>query len=179
MEQASRGGGDRVRLALIGLGWWGGELAKAIRRAGNGQVVRCFARSEESRKAFAEEHGCATAESHEAILDDPEVDGIAIATPHSTHLPMIRAAAEAGKHVFVEKPLTLSVAEAREAIDIAERWGIILQVGHNRRRASATRAVKALVDAGINAFDVASPGEFKAERAVSKTALREALRVLP
>jgi predicted dehydrogenase len=71
-----------------------------------------------------------------------------IATPHSTHADLVVAAAEAGKHIFVDKPFTLSVAEAKRAIAAADRAGVVLQVGHNRRRQPATRRLKQMVDGG-------------------------------
>jgi predicted dehydrogenase len=137
-----------VRLASIGLGWWGNELAKAVQRSGAAEVATCFARNPDSRAAFAETHGCAQASSLDEILADPDVDGLLVATPHSTHLSMIEAAADAGKHVFVEKPLTLTVAEGTKAVAAARGAGIVLQVGHHRRRTPGVRALKAMIDAG-------------------------------
>jgi predicted dehydrogenase len=82
----------------------------------------------------------------EAGNDD--VDAILLATPHSTHRDQIERAAEHGKHVFVEKPLTLTVGEGRRALAAAERAGVVLQVGHNRRHQAPNRRIKAMIDAG-------------------------------
>jgi predicted dehydrogenase len=139
---------DKVRLGSIGLGWWGGELARRVAATGEAEVVRCFARSEDARRTFADEHGCTPSSSVEELLADPEIDGVLVATPHSTHLEMITAAAEAGKHVFVEKPLTLNVADARRAIEVTDAAGVTLQVGQHRRRQPANRALRRLIDAG-------------------------------
>jgi predicted dehydrogenase len=158
---------EPVRLGLVGLGWWGGVLATAARDGGSAEVVACFARSAEAREAFASEHGCRAADSLEAMLDDAEVEGVLVATPHSTHAEMVEQAAAAGKHVFVEKPLALSVADARQAIEAADRSGVVLQVGHNRRRQPANRRIKEMLDAGelgtliqLEGFH-SSPGAFK------------------
>jgi predicted dehydrogenase len=137
-----------VGLGLIGLGWWGGVLTAAARASGAAEVVSCYARSPEARAGFAAEHGCRAAESLDALLADPGVDGVLIATPHSTHADLIERAAAAGRHVFVEKPMTLAVAEARRAIDAAERAGVVLQVGQNARRQPAVRRIKAMLEAG-------------------------------
>jgi predicted dehydrogenase len=137
-----------ARFGLIGLGWWGGVLTAAARASGEADVVACYARSPEARAGFAAEHGCRAAESLDALLSDPEVDGVLIATPHSTHADLIERAAAAGRHIFVEKPMTLTVAEARRAIDAAERAGVVLQVGHNARRQPAVRRIKAMLDSG-------------------------------
>ncbi len=140
--------GDKVRLASVGLGWWGGVLAEAVKRSGAGEVVACFARSEEARRAFSQKHGGRAAGSYEEVLKSPEVEGILLATPHSTHADLICQAASAGKHVFVEKPLTLTVAEGKRAVQAAEKAKVALQVGHHRRRQGATRRIREMIDKG-------------------------------
>jgi predicted dehydrogenase len=136
-----------VRLGSIGLGWWGGVLANSARSTGLVDIVACFARSADSRKSFAGEHGCLPFDSLDALLAS-DVDGVLIATPHTTHAGLVIAAAEASKHVFVDKPLTLTVAEATRAVDAAEAAGVVLQVGHNRRRQPANRRIKESIDSG-------------------------------
>lgn len=138
----------QLGFAFVGLGWWGNQLAEAVARAGAGRAVSCFARSEEARDAFASVHGCRTASSLEELIADDSIDALVLATPHSTHLPMIRAAADAGKHVFVEKPLSISYRAAVDAVAAARAAGIVLQVGHNRRRVAATRALRQRLDQG-------------------------------
>lgn len=137
-----------VGLGLIGLGWWGGMLATKAAASGEASVVSCFARTQSARDAFAEAHGCTSAESVAAMLADPAVEGVMIATSHSSHLELIDQAATAGKPVFVEKPLTLTAAEAREVVAIEARTGVPVQVGHQRRKSAANRAIKALIDDG-------------------------------
>jgi len=81
-------------------------------------------------------------------LKDPEVEGVLLTTPHTLHADQVVAAAEAGKHVFVEKPFTLTVADGRRATDACRRAGVVLAVGHGRRRQPANRALKGMVEAG-------------------------------
>ena len=138
---------DGVQLGLVGVGWWGGVLANAAKESGRAEVVTCFSRSPEGRESFAREHRCKAAPSMEALLEDAVVDGVLVATPHTTHADLVERVAEAGKHVFVEKPLTLTVADARRAIRACDRAGVILQVGHNARRHPAIRRIKQLVEA--------------------------------
>lgn len=140
--------GEKVRLASFGLGWWGEMLARSVAAAGNGEIVTCYARSESARQDFADAIGCATAGSVDDVLADERVEGVLIATPHSTHRDLIERAAAAGKHVFVEKPLTLNHADGAAALEAARDAGVILQVGHNRRRAPAMRRLRALIDDG-------------------------------
>jgi predicted dehydrogenase len=137
-----------VRLASIGLGWWGSTLAAATAAAEDAVLETCFARSEEARNAFAEKHGCRAAASMDEIWSDPEIDGVLIATPHSTHAELIEEAASAGKHVFVEKPMTLDAASAKKAIEAASSAGIVLQVGHNKRRQAGNRFIREQVNDG-------------------------------
>jgi predicted dehydrogenase len=139
---------EKVRIGLVGVGWWGGMRVTAARKGGATEYVSCFDLNPERRASFAAEHGCRAAESYEAMLADPEIEAVNIATPHSTHLPLLEQAAAAGKHVFVEKPLVLTVADARRAAEATEKAGVVLQVGHNRRRQAANRRLKAMLDGG-------------------------------
>lgn len=137
-----------LRLGSIGLGWWGNVLAASAKQTGSAEVVACFAPPPEERAAFVEKHGCAEVTSLEALLGDPDIDGLIIATPHSTHADLIVQAARAGKHVYIEKPLALTVADVDRAAAACEEAGVVLQVGHNRRRLPANRTIKRMMDAG-------------------------------
>ncbi len=139
---------EKARLASVGLANWGTMLANAAQRAGNVEIIRCFARTEAARGEFAGKFGCRPAESYEEVLKDDEVEGVLLATPHSTHTDLIAAAASAGKHVFVEKPLALTVADANACIDATERAGVTLLVGHHRRRQGANRRLREMIDRG-------------------------------
>jgi predicted dehydrogenase len=139
---------DTVRLGIVGLGWFGGVLAESARSTGVADVVSCYARTEDTRAAFAEKHGCVAVGDLDELLADPDVDGVLVATPHSTHADIAVRTAEAGKHVFVEKPLALTVADTKRVAEAASRVGVVVQVGHNRRRQPANRRIKAMIDAG-------------------------------
>lgn len=123
-------------------------LAAAAARTDDVDVVACFARSAEARETFAAQHGCVAAPSFEAILADVDIDAHIVATPHGTHLDMVRAAAEAGKHVSLEKPITLTAQDGRACVEAADRAGITLMVGHHRRRSAANRALKQIIESG-------------------------------
>jgi predicted dehydrogenase len=139
---------ETARLGIVGLGWFGGVLAKSARASGVAEVVSCYSRTGETRGAFAEEHACRAAGDLDELLADPEVDGVIVATPHSTHAEIAVATADAGKHVFVEKPLALTVADTKRVAEAAGRAGVVVQVGHNRRRQPANRRIKEMIDAG-------------------------------
>lgn len=139
---------DKVRLGVIGVGRWAGMLAGALERGGEGEIITGFSRTEETRKAFEKEVGCRSASSLDELLNDDEVEGVIVATPHSTHGDIIVEAASAGKHVFVEKPFTLKVADGKRAIKAAEKANVVLQVGHHRRKLGATRRLREMIDKG-------------------------------
>jgi predicted dehydrogenase len=138
---------EPLRVASIGLGWWGGTLAEKAKDAGL-ELVGVFARSREQREEFAANHQARPASSLDELLADSDVEAVLVATPHSTHADLVIEAASAGKHVFVDKPLTLNVAEAKRAIKGAGDAGVVLQVGHNRRRQPANRRLKQMADSG-------------------------------
>ncbi len=92
-------------------------------------------------------HGCRPFDSLDELLES-DIDGVLIATPHTTHADLVIAAARTGKHVFVDKPLTLTVADATRAIMAAADARVILQVGHNRRRQPANRRIKESIESG-------------------------------
>lgn len=117
---------EKARLAFVGLGNYSGVLSGTAERAGNCEIVNCFARTESRRKEFAEKQGCRDAASLDEVLGDPEVEGLVVVTPHSTHADIVCRAASAGKHVFIEKPLTLTVADARRAATAAREAGVVL-----------------------------------------------------
>ena len=137
-----------VKAASVGIGWWSGVLADAVAKTDALEIVTCFTRSPEKRSAFAQKYGCQAAESYEAVLGDSSVEAVLLTTPHSAHREQIEAAAQAGKHVFVEKPLAHTVKAAKAAATACERAGVVLSVGHSRRHQSAARKLKALIEDG-------------------------------
>lgn len=112
------------------------------------EIVSCFARRQPGRLEFAEKHDCRTAGSLDEFVSDPEIEGVLIATSHRSHRPLIEAAAAAGKHVFVDKPLTTTVADGQAAVAAAREGGVLLQVGHQRRRMAANRRIKTMLESG-------------------------------
>ena len=138
-----------LRAASIGMGWWSDELADAVQGKSDAiRIVTCYTRSQEKRAAFAEKYETAQHESYEAVLADDGIDAVILTTPHSIHAAQVIAAAAAGKHVFCEKPFTLTRASAQDSVDACAAAGVVLAVGQNRRFHSATRALKAMVEAG-------------------------------
>ena len=137
-----------VRLASLGLGWWSDVLAAAVGRAGGVEIAACYTRSEDKRKAFADKFGGRAASSYEEILADPDIDGIINTTPNNVHLETTKQAAEAGKHVFLDKPIANSVGEGMQIAKLCRDAGVKLSIGFQRRREAHFRWVREQIDAG-------------------------------
>jgi predicted dehydrogenase len=138
-----------VRVACIGLGWWSDVLADAIQRSVGLQIVACYTRSESKRQSFAMKYKCRAAASYAAILGDPEVEAIINTTPNDAHLDTTRAAAAAGKHIFLDKPIANTVSDGRAISDICGTAGVVLALGYQRRRESHFRFIRQQIDDGV------------------------------
>ena len=132
----------------MGIGWWSDVLADAAGRSGALEIVSCYTRSEQKRQAFAAKYGCDVAPSYEAMLEDRRVEAVINTTPNNVHLETTRAAAEAGKHVFLDKPIANTIADARALTACCRRAGVVLALGYQRRRESHFRWVRQQIDAG-------------------------------
>lgn len=130
------------------MGWWSDVLADAIQRSGRLGIVSCYTRSPEKRDAFAGKYGCSAAESYEAILADDSIEAIINTTPNNVHLETTSAAAEAGKHVFLDKPIATSIADARALTESCHEAGVVLALGYQRRRESHFRWIRERIDSG-------------------------------
>ena len=137
-----------LRVACIGMGWWSDVLADAIKRSGKLRIDACYSRSEEKRQAFAAKYGCRAAPTYESILADPEIEAIVNTTPNDAHLETTRAAAAAGKHVFLDKPIANTVSEGRAIAKVCREAGVVLALGYQRRRESHFRWIKSEITAG-------------------------------
>ncbi len=135
------------RIAVVGAGYWGRNLVRNYRELGALAVV-CDSNAE-SLAAISEECGDAQQITQYCnVLDDPDIDGIALSTPAETHYQMVHDALTADKDVIVEKPLCLSVENGRKLVALAAKRNRILMVGHLLWYHPAILKLKALVDAG-------------------------------
>jgi predicted dehydrogenase len=139
---------DPVRVGCLGVGWWSDVLADAITRSGRLRIVSCFTRSEDKQRTFAAKYGCEAASSYEAMLADRRIEAIVNTTPNDAHLETTRAAAEAGKHVFLDKPIANTIADARALTAACRRAGVVLALGYQRRREAHFRWIRQRIDAG-------------------------------
>jgi predicted dehydrogenase len=134
-----------ARIAQIGCGHWGRNLARNF--AELGALAAVVDGDAATAAAMAQAHG-AVAMDFDAVLADPAIDGVALATPAPTHVAMALQAIAAGKHVYVEKPLALNPADARTVINAAKAAGVILMVGHLLQYHPVFIAMRAMVTGG-------------------------------
>ncbi|HEX2827576.1 MAG TPA: Gfo/Idh/MocA family oxidoreductase [Burkholderiales bacterium] len=138
-----------LHAAIAGLGRWGKNLVDSVHgRSERVRFVRAVDAAPDNVRAFAEERGLPLSSDFDALLEDRTVDAVVIVTPHSLHRPMVEAAARAGKHVFCEKPLALTLADARAMVDACDKAGVVLAVGHNRRLWPSMVALHGIVSSG-------------------------------
>ena len=140
---------DPLRVACIGMGWWSDVLADAIQRSGKLEIRGCYTRSEEKRNNFAAKYRCRPAESYEALLADAEIEAIINTTPNDAHLLTTRAAAAAGKHIFLDKPIANTVSDGRAITEACRQAGVVLALGYQRRREDHFRWIKQQIDDGL------------------------------
>src|SRR5262245_41611215 len=118
-----------VRVAVVGLGWWGRIIVGLL--GSSSKLVAVKGVDPDPRAAeFAHARDLAHSADYQDALRDPSVDAVVLCTPHSLHCEQIVAAANARKHVFCEKPLSLSRAEVLRAIEAVQVNGVRLAVGH-------------------------------------------------
>jgi len=138
-----------VNVACLGMGWWSDVLADAIQRSDKINIVACYTRSEDKRQAFAKKYSCKPAATYEDILKDKSIDAIINTTPNNVHLETTRAAAEAGKHVFLDKPIANSVSEGFAIAAVCRKAGVVLGMGYQRRREAHFRWIRKQIDDGV------------------------------
>ena len=138
-----------IRVVVVGSGYWGKNLVRNFHALGALAGI-CDTDPRVLQSLQEKYDGVATVQRFEDILDGfgPSADAIAIATPAESHYQLTRKALLAGKHVFVEKPLSLTVEEGEELVELAEDKHLTLMVGHILQYHQAVIRLKELVDKG-------------------------------
>lgn len=138
-----------IPTAIVGLGWWGRHIAACLRQPGSKlELLRGVDSRAAELGALSQQYAFPITAKLDDALADPDIDAVVLATPHSQHEAQIIACAGAGKHVFCEKPLALTVASAQRTIDACEAADVVLGVGHERRFEPAFAEIKKLIDSG-------------------------------
>ncbi len=138
-------------MGLVGYGWWGKTIAKQINSSSHMSLVAVVEVSAELRQEMAADpvlKGVQVLSSFDAFLQIAEMEAVILCTPHQQHADQIVAAAEAGKHVFCEKPLCLTVKDAQRAIDSCTQHQRVLGIGHERRFEPSVIELRREIEAG-------------------------------
>lgn len=139
---------DAIRVGLIGYGYASKTFHAPLISGTPGMTLAAVASSDEN-KVHPDWPAMPVVSGPERILNDPNIDLVVIPTPNDTHFPLAKAALEAGKHVVVDKPFTVTLSQARELEALAKSGGRLLSVFHNRRWDSDFLTVKALINEGL------------------------------
>ena len=124
---------NKFRVAVIGLGWWGQTISRLIKTSHVLELIAGSDLNQTTGRAFTQEIGVDFLNDLDAALADPRVEGVILCTPHTQHGAQMILAAQAGKHIFCEKPLALQRADVVAAMAAINERGLTLAVGHERR----------------------------------------------
>lgn len=138
-----------IRAAIVGLGWWGRTMVDAVQgKSDQVTFVAGNTRTRAKAEDFCKERRIELRDDLDGLLKDRAIDAIVYTTPHSQHEDHVKRAAQAGKHVYVEKPFTLTVASARSALDAVRKAGIVLGIDYQRRFHPSVGEIRARVRDG-------------------------------
>jgi predicted dehydrogenase len=138
-----------VKVGVVGCGYWGPNLIRNLRQAADCHLKLICDASEQRLRHMRRLHPeVAMTTQFDEVLNDGEIEAVVIATPVRFHYEMAKACLNAGKHVFVEKPMARTTAEGEELVALAERQGLVLMVGHTFLFSPAVRRMKEIIDAG-------------------------------
>lgn len=140
--------GGLKRAAIVGLGWWGRTIVGRMKHSDRLRIVAAVEAQPEAHRDFAASHGLALYGDYASVLAAPEIDAVILCTPNGLHTEQVAQAAAAGKHVFCEKPLALTRAEAERSVAACREAGVVLGIGHERRFELAMQEVRRLVRDG-------------------------------
>jgi len=138
---------DNIRVGLIGYGY-ASKTFHAPLIVGTPGMTLASVSSSDASKVHADWPNVTVVSDPKQLFNDPSLDLIVIPTPNDTHFPLARAAMEAGKHVVVDKPFTVTLSQARELEAMAKSRGLVLSVFHNRRWDSDFLTLKGLIAEG-------------------------------
>lgn len=136
-----------ISAAIVGLGRWGRNIVEAASGHETLKIIRAVEPDADGAREFCRQHHLDLS-SLDAVLADPAITAVLLATPHSLHPAQVIACAEAGKQVFCEKPLALHRADAARMFEACRNAGVLLAVGHNRRFWPSLRALRDIVAGG-------------------------------
>ena len=141
-----------INAAIVGLGRWGELLVSSVDDSNILNFKAAITRSPPKVEKFCAQRGMTLSNNLDDVLNDDTIEALVIATPHSQHFEQLMAAAKAGKHVYCEKPWTLNADDGQEALDAFAAANLKVAIGHNRRFAPNSLAMKDMATAKSYVF---------------------------
>jgi len=144
-------GGRPINTGLVGYGWWGKTIARQLAASPWLRLAAVAELDESTRATMADDTVLAGVSIHgglDSLLSQPGLDSVILCTPHEQHAEQIVAAAKAGLHVFCEKPLCLTLADAERAVSSCRERGLVLGIGHERRFEPEVVALRQMIASG-------------------------------
>src|ERR1700720_3688355 len=138
-----------VKIGVIGYGYWGPNIVRNLQGLESTRTeLICDSNPSAQARARKAYPGVKIVSDSNEVLRSPDIDAIAIITPVWTHYELAKKALENGKHVFIEKPFTCSVAQAEELIELADRKKLKIMVDHTFLFTGAVKKIRQLMDEG-------------------------------
>lgn len=149
-SKTSAAGGSVIKIGVIGYGYWGPNLVRNMFEVSDTSVVAVSdMRWDRLRHVSSRYPSLFVSTDYRNLIDDPDIDAIAIATPVHAHYELALEALQAGKHVFIEKPMTSTSEQALRLIDEADRRNLVVMVDHTFVYTGAVRKIKQVVASGM------------------------------
>ncbi len=138
-----------LRVGVIGVGYWGPNIIRNFDANKETEMVICCDLKQERLNFIKSKHpAIKTTTDYRDIINDPQIDAVAICTPVFTHYDLAKAALLAGKHVFLEKPMTSNSAQAAELVELAAKHNRTLMLDHTFIYTGAVQTIKRILDQG-------------------------------
>ena len=160
---------EPVKLGIVGLGRWARVLTRAAAPSDWLRIAAGYSRSEEKRASFEKDAGVETVQSLKSLLSDPEIAGVILTVPNKQHLPVAAEVAQAGKHVYTEKPIASTLEDGLAIAALEQQYGVTVTVGHSARLMAGVRRIRQAIDAGELGRVALIEANFSNERALELT----------
>ena len=147
--QAQPGAANVIRFGIIGYGYWGPNIVRNLGALPGASIESlCDKRAHALRRASQAYPTLNLSSDSEELIRSPQIDAVAVVTPVWTHYSLAKAVLENGKHLFVEKPFTSTVAQAEELVELADKHNLKIMVDHTFLFTGAVRKIRQLIDEG-------------------------------
>ncbi|MGF6781404.1 Gfo/Idh/MocA family protein [Paraburkholderia sp. GAS334] len=152
-----------IKAAIVGLGWWGRHLMHQMAGSDALQFATAVG-SRDAHREVADAYGVPFTTDFESMLNDSTIQMVVLTTPHALHAEQVMKAAARGKHIFCEKPLSLTVDDAIKCATACEKAGVRLGLGHERRFETAMVNMRGLIERGELGTVLHAEGSFSHDK---------------